>query len=422
MPRKTKFSFIGILIGLLPAILAGQGLPTAEPSEVGLAADRLERIRAVFQQEIDDGHMVGAVALVARRGKVAYFEALGEMDREAGKPMATDAIFRIASMSKPVTSTAAMILLEEGRFLLDDPVSRFIPGFAEMKVAVVDDPADPDSPFTLVPAEREVTIRHLLSHTSGLTYGSFNRGPVGRLYREANLWQDPEATLADFAAKVATLPLVHQPGTAWEYGVSTDVLGYVVEAASGMPFERFLAERVFRPLGMNDTGFYVPDDKTERLAAHYQLQEDGSLKPSAAYLDFRKPPALPSGGGGLVSTAADYGRFLQMLLNGGTLDGVRILSRKSVELMTADHTVGLEERGLLGDRGFGLGFALRGELGDSGILGSPGSYGWAGIFNTFFWIDPKEELTAVFMTQVTPFGHLGISDRFRVLAYQAVAD
>lgn len=445
MPRQAAFFVVALFVCLPSSLAADQtrsteparsveqhlpdgerllgvaGLPAASPHEVGLSAERLERIQGVFQHEIDDGALAGAVALVARHGKVAYFETLGELDREASIPMRSDAIFRIASMSKPITSVAVMSLMEEGRFLLDDPVSRFLPGFADMQVAVVDDPLDPDSELTLVPAERQVTIRHLLSHTSGLTYGLFNRGPVGKLYREANLW-GPDVTLSEFAAKVGELPLVHQPGTAWEYGISTDILGRVVEVASGMPFDEFLAERIFRPLGMNDTGFFVPDDKADRLAAHYAVQRDGTLVPAPAHLDFRQPPALPSGGAGVVSTVGDYARFAQMLLNGGELDGVRILSRKSVELMSADHTAGLTERGILGDSGFGLGLAVRGPLGDSGNLGSPGAVSWSGIYNTFFWVDPAEDLFAVFMTQVSPFGYRQWRNRIRVLTYQAVAD
>ena len=425
MQRRSTFLRLPLWVGLLvcfsSSLLLGQGLPEAAPQYVGLSAERLERIRTVFQQEIDDGEMVGAVALVSRHDKVAYFETLGDLDRESSVPMPKDAIFRIASMSKPVTSVAAMILMEEGRFLLDDPVSRFIPAFAEMQVAVIENPADPASPIQLVPAERQITIRHLLSHTSGLTYGFINRGPVGKLYREAGLW-NPEPSLAEFAAKVAELPLVHQPGTAWEYGVSTDVLGYVVEAASGMPFDRFLEERIFQPLGMNDTGFLVPEAKSDRLPVHYQVRGVGQLAPSPAHRNFREPTALPSGGAGLVSTASDYARFAQMLLNDGEFGGVRILSRKSVELMSADHTSGLTERGILGDSGFGLGLAVRGPLGGSGNPGSPGAVSWSGIYNTFFWVDPEEDLFAIFLTQVSPFGTRDWRNRIRVLVYQAVAD
>lgn len=395
--------------------------PTIQPADVGLSAERLDRIRSVFQQEIDDGALVGAVALVSRHGETAYFETLGHLDREAGVPMRPDAIFRIASMSKPVTSVAVMILMEEGRFLLDDPVSRFLPEFAEMQVAVPDDPTDPASSITLVPAERSITIRHLLSHTSGLTYGLFNRGPVGERYREAQLWS-PGTTLAEFSQKVATLPLVHQPSTAWEYGVSTDILGRLVEAASGMTFAQFLEERIFGPLGMGDSGFYVPEEKADRLAAHYAVQRDGSLVAAPAHIEFRQPPALPSGGAGLVSTASDYAKFAQMLLNGGELNGARVLSRKSVELMSADHTAGLTQRGILGDSGFGLGLSVRGPLGDSGNPGSHGAVGWSGIYNTFFWVDPEEDLFAVFMTQISPFGYRQWRNRFRVLVYQAFDD
>lgn len=400
---------------LLASPLLGQGLPTAQPQDVGLSAERLDRIRTVFQKDVDEGKLVGATVLVARHGKTAYFKCLGALDRETGTPMTTDAIFRLASMSKPITSTAVMILAEEGRFLLDDPVSLYIPELKDRQVATVGE----DGEVTTEPARSEITIRELLSHTSGLTYGFFGEGPVEERYRDPKIWQ---GTLHEFVAKIGELPLVHQPGTAWEYGVSADVLGYLVQVVSGMPFEDFLAQRLFAPLGMKDAGFYVPKEKLGRLATYYALGDAG-LRPAAPAIPAETPPALPSGGGGLLSTTSDYARFLQMLLNGGALDGTRILSRKSVELMTSDHIVGLPASRILGDkRGFGLGFAIRRTLGSSGLPGSVGNYSWAGIYNTFFWVDPQEELFAVFMTQVTPYGYQNWGQRFQELVYSAIDD
>lgn len=414
--RRTTISLWTFAYLFLATALAGQGLPVAAPAEdVGLSAERLARIRAVFAEDIERGELAGAVALVARRGKVAYFEPLGE--RDEGQPMRRDAIFRIASMSKPITSTAVMILFEEGRFLLDDPVSRYLPELANLKVVV---PGNGDGPLVTEPAKEELTIRHLLTHTSGLIYSAFHPGPLAQAYDRAGIWN---GDLAGLVEKLGTLPLAHQPGTAWEYGVSTDVLGRLVEVVSGKPFGTFLEERIFAPLGMRDTAFYVPPAKHDRLAAHYRARDEGGLERAPVAFDASAPPRLPSGGGGLMSTAGDYARFLQMLLNGGELDGVRILGRKSVELMTVDHVRGLPRAGILPDNyGFGLGFAVLGELGRSGIPGSPGTYTWSGIFNTFFWVDPQEELIGVFMTQITPFGYRSLHQRFRVLVYQAIVD
>lgn len=416
MRSKNIFPWtFACLFLLLASSLAGQAIPATAPEDVGLSSERLARIRAVFQEEIDRGELAGAVALVARRGRVAYFEPLGALDREAGTPMRRDAIFRIASMTKPVTSVAVMILFEEGRFLLDDPVSRFLPELAKREVVVPG-----DGPLATEPATREVTIRHLLSHTSGLIYSGFYRGPLAQAYDQAGLWN---GDLEHLVTKLATVPLAHQPGTAWQYGVSTDVLGRLVEVVSGQRFDRFLEERIFRPLGMHDTAFHVPREKHGRLVAHYRAGEEGGLVPAPAFAPVEEPPALKSGGGGLVSTTGDYARFLQMLAHGGELDGVRLLSRKSVELMTVDHVRGLPRSDLLPESyGFGLGFAVLNELGRSGSPGTVGTYTWSGIYNTFFWVDPEEDLFAIFMTQITPFGHRRFHQRFRALVYQAIAD
>lgn len=427
MPRHCSLarSLYALFLTLcLTPPLAGQvaatGLPIAEPGDVGLSAERLARLGRVVQGHIDRGELAGAVALVTRRGKVAHVEALGRMDGEAegGVPMRVDALFGIASMTKPITSTAVMMLYEEDHFQLDDPVSRYLPALEEMTVIQIEEGHEgPDAPYTTVPAEQPITIRDLLRHTSGFTYDFIDPGPVGRLYRET-FEPDPEATLGDFVAELAGLPLVGQPGSGFSYGLSTDVLGHLVEVVSKQPFDRFLAERIFEPLGMADTAFYVPADKVERMTTLYAAGEDGRVKPGVRpwFRGYREPPAAPSGGAGLVSTAADYARFLQMLLDGGRGNGVRLLSRKSVELMTTGHT---EYRD---GYDFGLGFAVRADLGEPGSLGSVGEYAWSGIFSTFFFVDPREEMFAILMTQTSPFNYLDLGGRFKKLVYQAIDD
>ncbi len=425
---RRRPALLTLLIQFLSMPLLGQGLPPAAPEEVGLSSERLARIRASYQQDVDRGELAGVVTLVARRGRIAHFEAVGEINREAGEPMRRDAIFAIASMTKPITSTAVMILLEEGRLLLDDPIARYIPAFETMRVMIPppatesastdeSDESDEETPLATEPAARAITVRDLLRHTSGLTYDFLEPGPLGDLYRKAELWKEGQ-TLAEAVAKLAALPLAIQPGSAHKYGVSTDVLGYLVEVITGEPLDAFLEAHIFRPLKMDDTGFHVPQDKHDRIAVHYLVAADG-LQPHPALWDLRRPLALLSGGAGLVSTATDYARFAQMLLGGGALDGVRILSRKTVELMVADHLGGLP--GMPPSYSFGLGFALRTAVGHD-LPGSIGNFSWGGIFNTFFWVDPEEELVAVFMTQISPFGHRQLRERFRVLVYQAFAD
>ncbi len=433
MPRSLRSTLVFCLLTLgLTLPLAGQGagpgipgLPAAVPGDIGLSAERLARVGRAIQGHVDAGELGGAVALVARRGRVAHFEALGRMDGEAqgGVPMRTDALFGIASMTKPITSTAVMMLYEEDRFQLDDPVSRYVPELAEMEVIVVEDGHEgPDAPYTTEPAKAQITIRDLLRHTSGFTYDFRNPGPVGRLYRE-QLQPDETASLGDFVAMLAELPLARQPGTGYDYSLSTDVLGYLVEVVAEQPFERFLEQRIFEPLGMTDTAFWVPPRKAERMTTLYAAGEDGKVKPAVRpyFRGYRQPPAASSGGAGLVSTAADYARFLQMLLNGGRANGVRLLSRKSVELMTTGH-LGEMRRDFYPGYDFGLGFAVRVDLGGAGSLGSVGEYGWSGIFSTYFFVDPREEMFAVLMTQTSPFDTLDLGSRFKKLVYQAIDD
>jgi len=402
------------------------------PEEVGLSSERLERIGSAIQGSINDGRLAGAVALVARHGKIAYFKAFGMADRDARKPMRTDNIFRICSMSKPITSVAVMILYEEGRFLLNQPVSDFIPEFKNMKVLDPPYPQDKTSPpGALVDAKRPITIFELLTHTSGFTYPWNAR--LGKAYIEAGigtgLLQEPMST-GDSIKKLASLPLLFQPGDVWEYSFADDVLGYLVEKVSGMPLDRFLEERVFKPLGMKDSYFFLPEDKVSRLAAAYTyypekgLQvipdnaviKEGGFSYSADY-PYRGPRTYFSGGGGLCATTEDYYRFCQMMLNKGELNGARLLSRKSVELMSEDHI-----QGKVDTFGYGLGFGVNSEERYLTELGSIGGYYWGGFYDTSFVIDPKEDMVAVFMAQLHPTGGLNVDSKVIRLAYQAIND
>ena len=395
---------------LLSAVVFGQGLPTAKPESVGMSSERLGRIKTTLQREIDADRMPGAVIMIARKGKLVYSEAIGFQDKAAGKPMPKDAIFRIYSMTKPLASVAAMMLVEEGRIQLTDPVSKYLPPFAKMEVLVT----DKDGKTSREPAKRLITIQDLLRHTAGLAYGEFSAVPeLKAAYAEAKLFQ-PGGIVAEsrlitpeeFTNGIAKAPLVHQPGTNWEYSMAVDVLGRVVEAVSGQRLSAFLEERLFRPLKMVDTGFMVPAAKVSRIAE--PLAKDGLTgKPSDPMLDIKIQPLNDSGGGGAVSTAADYLRFCQMMLDGGKLDGKRYLSPTTVKLMTSDHlgtrTATPFSPGalLMGVEGytFGLGFMVRTGAGLAAVPGSEGEYMWAGAGGTFFWIDPKEQLAVVYMAQ-----------------------
>lgn len=409
------------LVWLTPSIFS-QGIPTAAPEEVGLSPERLGRIRPWMKSYVDQQKLAGLITVVARRGKVVHMERVGMRDKEAAKPMEFDTIFRIYSMSKPITSVAVMMLYEEGRFQLDDPVSKFIPDFKDLKVYTYSS----RSTLQVTDASREITIRDLLIHTSGLTYG-FSHDPVDVMYREARVLSR-NGTLKDMIRKLAKLPLRHHPGQRWEYSVSIDVLGYLVEVFSGMPFDRFLEEKIFKPLNMKDTGFHVPKEKFERFATNYGPDDDGlKVIDAPATSRFSKPTNFFSGGGGLVSTASDYMRFAQMMLNGGELDGVRLLSPKTLELMTKNH---IPEKSLplrLGPEefkgyGFGLGFAVLMDVVKSGVVGSKGEFRWSGAASTHFWIDPEEELIGLLLTQFMPSGRYPIRTEFKVLTYQAIID
>ena len=422
MDTLRRFSLaILLFLGFAPTVL-GQGLPTVNPEEVGLAPDRLDRIDTVLQRYVDSGQIAGAVALVARRGKAAYLKPFGQANLADGTPMGTDAVFRIASMTKAITSVAVMMLYEEGHLLLSDSVSKYIPAFQDMQV--MDAFSEEDTTYTTVPAEREITIHDLLTHTSGISYGF--GGPFQAIYQKAGISggvTSIDATIGEKMKELGRLPLAHQPGAQWTYGLNTDLLGYLVEVVSGQTLAAFFEERIFRPLGMEDTFFYPPSEKVDRLATIYTFSEEGSLEENAdtdrLNRFYEGPQTYYSGGGGLSSTASDYARFLQMLLNGGELENVRLLSPKTVQVMTIDQ---LGEVDFGPGRSFGLGFSIITDLGATGTLGSEGSYRWGGAFYTDYWVDPEEDLIGVIMVQTIPNDHLDLHGKFQVLTYQAIVD
>jgi CubicO group peptidase (beta-lactamase class C family) len=419
---------IPVLLGIfiLNLIAIAQDLPATKPESVGLSSDRLERIASSVQRNIDDKRIAGAVTLVVRHGKVAWFKAQGMSDREAAKAMPTDAMFRICSMTKPITSVAVMMLYEEGKFLLDDPVSKYLPEFKNPKVLV-----KPASGATYtIPATKDITIRDLLRHTSGITY-QWN-DDLGSTYEKADVASGLlqfDGTIADNVKHLAALPLLFNPGDRFEYSLGVDVLGRLVEVVSGKPLDEFFRTRIFEPLGMKDTYFFPPDNKLNRLATAYTYYSDkglnrfpdtpireGSFVYSADYAS-RGPKKLYSGGAGLVSTAMDYARFCQMMLDDGKVGNTRLLSRKSVELMTHDQL-----GKIAADMGFGLGFGVDGVKAPLSELGSVGSYNWGGFFYTGFSIDPKEQMIVIFMAQLHPTGDLTLDRQVHELAYQAIND
>jgi CubicO group peptidase (beta-lactamase class C family) len=419
-PRRRISAETSAAFLCLSAVAFADSLTPAKPETVGLSGKRLERLTSVLKADVEKGRIPGVVMLIERRGRVAYFEALGMRDKAKGAPMTKDAIFRIYSMTKPITSVAAMMLAEEGRFRLADPVSKFLPALGGLKVgAEKPNPEGGPPTLDLVPANRGMTIQDLLRHTSGLTYGVFGRSAVKTLYNQAGVGSrdDDNAALVE---KLGKLPLAYQPGSTWEYSHSTDVLGRLIEVASGLPLDRFLDERVYGPLGMKDSGFHVPLEKLERLAQPGPHPETGSVE---RVMDVTAPPKYISGGGGGVSTTADYLRFCRMLLNGGELDGVRLLGRKTIELMTADHLGPISGPSFIPGPGFGfgLGFAVRKEIGGPATPGSPGEYYWSGLAGTYFWVDPKEKLIAIFMIQA-PSQQAYYPGVIRMLVEQAIVD
>jgi CubicO group peptidase (beta-lactamase class C family) len=405
-------------------------LPLVSPDQVGLSAERLNRISTWMKGWVDAGKLPGMTVAVMRRGELAFAETCGNADVERNKPMRPDTIVRIYSMTKPLTSVAIMMLYEQGRFQLDDPISKFIPGFANQRVFTGGSRGKIDT----APAERDINFRDLLTHTSGLTYGMMESNAVDAIYRAKDGvdFQTADTSLKQVVEKAATIPLIAQPGKAWNYSISTDVLGYLVEVISGQRFETFMLDKVIKPLGMIDTDFHVPADKHDRFAANYNVGPDGKLKllDDPAKSRYLAPRKVNSGGGGLVSTASDYLRFCKFMLNKGELDGVRLLGRKTVELMTSNHLKGdmgdmgapkFSESTYLGI-GFGLGFSVMIDPAKAQILGTPGEYAWGGAASTAFWCDPKEDMAVVLLTQLMPSSTYPIRRELRVLSYQAIVD
>ncbi len=416
---RTRHALLVTLLTLCVAVRVwAQPLPAASPESLGLSAQRLDRLKAAVQAYVDRGEIAGAVTLVMRDGQVAQLAAYGKADVEANAPMRPDTIFRIASMSKAVTSVAIMILSEEGRLMLADPVAKHLPAFARTTVAV----AGPGGLGT-VPAKRALTIRDLLTHTAGISYGA---GPAAEQWKAAGLqgWylsdrKEPIRTLVD---RMATLPFDAQPGEQWVYGYNTDILGAIVEKVSGLPLDAFFRTRIFEPLKMVDTYFFLPPEKRDRLAVVYAAKAGGGITRAPAGAagqgDFVDGPrACFSGGAGLVSTAQDYARLLQMLLNGGELEGARLLSPTTVALMTSNHVGELYQNGTMG---FGLGFELIEHLGRSGKPGSVGAYGWGSAYYSSYDVDPKERLIFVVLTQLLPARSVDLRDTFTYLVYQAL--
>ena len=399
----------------------------AKPENFGVSSDRLGRIDRWARALVEDGKLAGLSTMVYRRGALLQFNTHGMADLARRRLMTEDTIFRIYSMTKPLTSVAIMMLYEEGHFLLDDPISRFLPCFRDMRVWS----GGMRGNMETVPAHRDITFRDLLTHTSGLTYGWMENTPVDAAYRRRGVdFAAQGKTLAEVVETAASLPLIAQPGAEWNYSIATDVLGHLVAVISGMPFDQFLRERVTGPLGMEDTGFFVPDDKLHRFAANYTPGPGGAL----AVIDdpetspFRDPNRMPGGGGGLVSTGGDYIRFCQMMLNGGALGQQRLLGRKTVELMSGNHLGGdLASMGQprfggssYSGIGFGLGFSVMLDPAKAQILGSAGEYSWSGAAATYFWIDPKEELAVILLTQIMPASTYPLWRQLRVLAYQSL--
>jgi CubicO group peptidase (beta-lactamase class C family) len=396
------------------AALETPPLPQARPETLGLSAVRLQRMSDAFKREIDKGTIPGVTVMVARRGQIGWFDALGQQSPAAATPMAHNSMFRIFSMTKPIVSVGVMMLLEEGHLLLTDPIAKYIPEFADQKVGV-----ENNGKLDLVPPVRPITVQDLLRHTSGITYDHTGNGLVQQLYQQSRL-RSRKITNAEHAALVASLPLMCQPGAEWNYSRSTDILGRIIEVVSGKTLGAFLTERILAPLQMAETAFHASPENAGRLAEAFPADPWSGEK--VQLFDMLEKPAMESGGGGLVSTTMDYARFCQMLLNGGALDGVRIIGRKTLQLMASDHLgpkVKLEGPMVPPGHSFGLGFAVRTQEGMAPFAGSVGQFYWSGVAGTFFWIDPREELFTVFMAQ-GPGQREYLRTMLRSLVYAAV--
>ena len=424
MPR-SNFRLIAIFIisVLLSSTIAAADLSRSRPEELGFSSERLGRLDTVLNSYVEENLIAGQVLLVLRKGRIAHSLANGMRDIEATDPMKEDTIFRIASQTKALVSTGIMILHERGQLDISHPLSRYIPEWENVQVAVPNE----NGSYNLEPVERPITLRHLLTHTAGMSYGT---GPASREWEEADFqgwyFANKTETIGESIARMASLPLDAHPGTAWIYGYNTDILGAVIEITSGMDLNNFLQQEIFEPLEMSDSHFYLPENKRDRLAVVYQPKPGGGIQAIPATDGMRSqglyidgPRISYSGGAGLLSTANDYARFLQMTLNGGELDGKRILSRKTIELMTTNHLGDLPFRS---GQGFGLGFSIVTDLGERGTLGSVGEYGWGGAYHSTYWVDPLEELVVVYLTQIIPATGLDDYSKLRSGVYQAIID
>lgn len=420
LANRRALPFVLLLLTVCPAILPAQSFQRVGPESVGMSSERLDRLTKTLQGYVDRQQVAGSVAIVLREGRVAYLEAFGERDIEARDPMETDDIFRIASQTKAIVSAAIMILQEEGKLLITDPLANYIPEFAETQVAV----AREDGGYDLEPG-RPITLRHLLTHTSGISYG---QGPARDRWDAAGFQEwyfaDKDEPILTSVRRMGNLPLDAQPGEQWIYGFSIDILGAVVEVASGIPLDEYLQTRIFDPLGMEDTHFYLPQSKRSRLATVYGPTPDAGLERAedsdawagqGAYVD--GPRTSFSGGAGLLSTATDYATFLQMLLNGGEFNGRRILSLTTIDLMAQNH---LGDMPFDAGQGFGLGFAVVTDLGARRTPGSVGEFGWGGAYHSTYWVDPEHDLVVVYLTQLRPAGAVDDIGKLRALVYQSI--
>jgi CubicO group peptidase (beta-lactamase class C family) len=422
MKKRLALSYL-LLALFFPLTALADPLPTTPPESVGLSSKRLQMITDSLKADIANGTIPGAILLISRHGKIAYFEAMGSLDPEKKTPMTKDAIFRIYSMTKPITTVVAMMLFEEGKLTLTDPVAKYIPSFKDVKVGDEKKDAEGKVTLELVAPRQAMTIQDLMRHSSGLTYGFFGAGAVKKAYVDANL-MDGDPNTAEFVDRLAQLPLAYHPGTTWDYSQSTDVLGRVIEVVTGKPLSQALKDMLLDPLGMTDTSFYVTDPaKQPRIAEPFA--NDRVIGTGAQINDPRIARKYESGGGGMVGTPTDYARFLQMLANGGTLEGKRYLSPRTIAYMTSDHMGDVIRRGpydLLGPGiKFGLGFGVRTEAGVAPYAGSPGDYYWGGAGGTYFWVDPKERMFVVYMMQ-SPSKRVQYRTLLRDMVYAAVVE